>query len=415
MGATGHVRPRVAVFCSELLGYGGAERVVFEEAVRLGELGFDTRIVAIRYARPASFEGFYRAPVDVLRLPWRASSAGGLIRYLAAVVALTGWLMRSKPNLVMAMSTNECALLLIPSILTRTRYMTHINGTVFWFPNEQNLTKYALLYRRAFSAIARASPSMREFVPLERPALALVKRIRLETSAVLHWLAVRRASERISFSERMAWEVRLLYGRSAVCLKGAFPRRMLGYKPTTRPLDAFRRNGGPIIFNANRLEPRKRVALAIRAFATMLRAFPDATLVIAGEGGQREALERLSKELGVAQEVRFVGFVPEAELWDWLASSDVFVHPNWAEFAIAPFEALALARKVVWSTEMEMDESVARTGLVYPAEPTVSAMANAIEAALRAPRAVPDLRKLDAFSWESYFEKLSSLIHARLD
>src|SRR5207249_4664609 len=82
------------------------------------------------------------------------------------------------------------------------------------------------------------------------------------------------------------------------------------------------------------------------------------------------------------QRVKFLGYIPEDELPDYLVACDVFVHPNWADFAISPYEALALGRKVVWSSEMEVDDDLRRGDNLFVAAPTVEAMAAAIRAEL---------------------------------
>ena len=66
-----------------------------------------------------------------------------------------------------------------------------------------------------------------------------------------------------------------------------------------------------------------------KAFDTLIKALvavPDAYLVIAGEGPEREALETMAQELGVRPRMRLVGWrddVPEL-----MAASDVFVCPS---------------------------------------------------------------------------------------
>lgn len=69
----------------------------------------------------------------------------------------------------------------------------------------------------------------------------------------------------------------------------------------------------PMLLSVGRLEPYKRIDLAIRAMPAVLRDVPDARLVVAGRGQERERLERLARRLGVAERVEFPGFVTEAE------------------------------------------------------------------------------------------------------
>jgi glycosyltransferase involved in cell wall biosynthesis len=56
------------------------------------------------------------------------------------------------------------------------------------------------------------------------------------------------------------------------------------------------------------LERRKRVDRAIRAVAAAVERGLDIVLDIAGEGSERAALERLARDCGVADRVRFLGY-----------------------------------------------------------------------------------------------------------
>ncbi|GAI56514.1 unnamed protein product, partial [marine sediment metagenome] len=78
-----------------------------------------------------------------------------------------------------------------------------------------------------------------------------------------------------------------------------------------------------------------------------------------GVGQKEEKFKKLAIRLNIAGKVEFVGYIKEEELWDYYTSCDVFAHPDHADFAIAPYEALALQKNVVWSTEMEVDEILA--------------------------------------------------------
>lgn len=77
--------------------------------------------------------------------------------------------------------------------------------------------------------------------------------------------------------------------------------------------------GAPILLAAGRLHVNK-------AFDTLLRALanvPDAHLLIAGEGPERESLLALAKELGVGDRLRLLGWVDNVP--DYLKLADVFV------------------------------------------------------------------------------------------
>ncbi len=81
-------------------------------------------------------------------------------------------------------------------------------------------------------------------------------------------------------------------------------------------------------FLSNRnLEALYDVACTIRAFARVQAEFPDAELVVAGEGRERAALEALVAELGVRQ-VRFLGRVAPDDMPTLYADADVYLNAS---------------------------------------------------------------------------------------
>ena len=73
----------------------------------------------------------------------------------------------------------------------------------------------------------------------------------------------------------------------------------------------------------------KNHALAVRAFAALIRTGADAELRIAGEGPERTRLEGLARELGVAGRVSLPGHVEDVP--EFLRQLDVFVLPSASE------------------------------------------------------------------------------------
>ncbi len=84
----------------------------------------------------------------------------------------------------------------------------------------------------------------------------------------------------------------------------------------------------------------------LAAMTRVLAVHPDATLAIAGEGIQREALLREVAALGIAPSVRLLGLVRDVPAV--LAGADVFVNAAWAEaFPYSVIEAMAAERPIV--------------------------------------------------------------------
>jgi len=122
-----------------------------------------------------------------------------------------------------------------------------------------------------------------------------------------------------------------------------------GDKPTT---DAFAWPEGSrarLIYVGNLTLP-KRVDTILRALAEALRAGPQATLAIVGDGYLRPQLEALCAELGLNGLVRFWGARPHEAILEVLASADVFVHCSDNEgLPVAISEALSAGLPVVAS------------------------------------------------------------------
>jgi colanic acid/amylovoran biosynthesis glycosyltransferase len=82
------------------------------------------------------------------------------------------------------------------------------------------------------------------------------------------------------------------------------------------------------LLQVGRLIEKKGFQTSLRAFAELLKRFPLATLTIAGEGPLRSELQDLARELGVADRVRFVGFLSQPRLRDLFYQSHIFLHPS---------------------------------------------------------------------------------------
>lgn len=104
---------------------------------------------------------------------------------------------------------------------------------------------------------------------------------------------------------------------------------------------ALRLPGGITIGFHGRLAPEKRVDCLIAAFARLPKECRAETcLAIVGDGWKRRELEALAVGLGVASEVRFLGWRPDPV--EAVAAFDVSVLPSLIEgFPLALMEAMA--------------------------------------------------------------------------
>lgn len=87
-----------------------------------------------------------------------------------------------------------------------------------------------------------------------------------------------------------------------------------------------RRSGdGPVLLHLGRLSREKNLDAVLRALPRVAARHPGARLLVAGAGPDAARSRALASELGVADRVRFLGFVPEHELPGVYRSADVFV------------------------------------------------------------------------------------------
>ncbi|TDD79583.1 glycosyltransferase family 4 protein [Actinomadura rubrisoli] len=95
--------------------------------------------------------------------------------------------------------------------------------------------------------------------------------------------------------------------------------------------DAIRARHGladrPVVVCVSRLVPRKGQDALIHAWPRVLRAVPDAALLLVGGGPYRADLERLAASLGVGRSVVLTGSVPWEELPAHYDAGDVFAMP----------------------------------------------------------------------------------------
>ncbi|MCU0382415.1 MAG: N-acetyl-alpha-D-glucosaminyl L-malate synthase BshA [Chitinophagaceae bacterium] len=110
-----------------------------------------------------------------------------------------------------------------------------------------------------------------------------------------------------------------------------------------RPIDAFRKviapNGERIILHASNFRKIKRIADVIRIYAKVKEEIPSKLLLV-GDGPERPMAEELARELGICDDVRFVG--KQQDMEEIYAISDLFLLPSeYESFGLAALEAMA--------------------------------------------------------------------------
>jgi glycosyltransferase involved in cell wall biosynthesis len=91
---------------------------------------------------------------------------------------------------------------------------------------------------------------------------------------------------------------------------------------------------GFVFLNVGRLDPQKGQEYFLQAFQQVSAAVPNVFLAIAGEGPAEKRLKEMANELGIVDQVRFLG--RRSDVGACLEMADVFVFPSL-------FEGLPLA------------------------------------------------------------------------
>ena len=144
-----------------------------------------------------------------------------------------------------------------------------------------------------------------------------------------------------------------------------------------------------VVLFCGKLQAWKRPQDLLAAFAAA--RLGGTYLLFAGEGPLRSQLEGMAQDVGVADRVRFLGFLNQSKLPGAYVASDVLVLPSEYEtFGLVVSEAMACGLPVVVSDHVgarfDLIESQG-TGVVYPAG-DVAALANVLRQIL------PDAERL---------------------
>lgn len=150
------------------------------------------------------------------------------------------------------------------------------------------------------------------------------------------------------------------------------PREKLRLHRTGIPIDElhFRQRTPPEdrawrCVQASRLIAKKGLATTLAAFAEFAKRFPKAKLTLAGDGPLRDTAWQKVVDLGLADRVKFAGFLSQPELRSLYDKSHFFLHPSETPESgdqegvpNAMLEAMALGLPVLATTHGGIPEAV---------------------------------------------------------
>lgn len=267
----------------------------------------------------------------------------------------------------------------------------------------------AVARRRRVPLVVTVHTSIRHNVPA-RPRTALIKAF----GGPIERAVLRRADAVLALTARAAGEFTadgVAPGRTHIVPPGFVPAAFAD--PLDDPLPDLPR---PRVLFVGRLAPQKRPDL-LPAIAAALPT--GASLVVVGDGPQREALEALVARSPARDRIHLVGFMPHHRIPAFLAHADVLVLPSaYEELASILVEAMAAGLPVVATRVGGTPDVVTDgvTGLLAPPG-DVAAIAGALTRILRdgelaARLAAAGRRHADGHhSWQALAERVLGIYH----
>jgi glycosyltransferase involved in cell wall biosynthesis len=177
-------------------------------------------------------------------------------------------------------------------------------------------------------------------------------------------------------------------------------------------VEAFRMARGlpeAFVFTLGTLEPRKNLVGLLRAHAKLRKPRPP-LFIAGGSGWHVSPIFDTVRQLELADDVRFLGFVAEDELPLWYNAARLFAFPSLYEgFGLPVLEAMACGAPVITSTAASLPEVGGKAAILVPAHDT-ERIAQEMARVLDDPRLRMELRaagriQASRFSWRAMIDQ----------
>ncbi|HEY5997800.1 MAG TPA: glycosyltransferase family 4 protein [bacterium] len=307
------------------LNIGGLQRVVVNLAKAFRERGCNVSVLVLRERGPLA-EELNRSGVDVLTLP-----GGRRVDYLS-LMKISRIIKEQKPHVVHTHNTQPFIEGGLAALICRVPVIVHTDH-------------------------ARCYPDKRRYMLMERLLSRHVNRIVAVSDHT--------RDDLIRYCGISGKNIRVIHnGIDGTWSSGPVGRLQKLNELGLRPTD------GPLIGLGVRLCSQKGVGYLIKAMQLVVKEFPKATLLIAGDGELRSQLDCEAKQLDLDENVHFVG--PRLDMPEILRILDIYVLPSlWEGLPLVLLEAMAAALPVV-ATDVGGNREVVRDGrngfLVQPCD-----------------------------------------------
>lgn len=385
MGAN---KESIILYYKALICPGGAERLFVKEFEYLSSMGYKVFVVVNRLEEEAMFG---------VKIP---SSSLFIIGDGPFSILKLAKLVHSLGNPLVLCSSGHLDVYLA-SLIGDFEYALHIHHPCFMSFNDYD--KYGFFMRHHFEEYSRSNFGASHFIKIKKQ-LSVKDLVSLNVKALLSISAKRKSKRNFVLSRYAQKEKKDLYGIESEVMCGALEDSFQVNNKDIRKSDDF------VILTVARLDINKRIDELIRAIAILVKDNQNVRLRIVGRGPEKESLQKLAMDLGIADRVEFLGFVPDEHLISLYLSSDLFASIDWADYKITLFESLAKGLPTLVSNETECDDRLLRLGYVRLVKPIAAMVASAITQFMNAPIKIytEQIREiLSEYTWGSYFRKIA--------
>jgi glycosyltransferase involved in cell wall biosynthesis len=176
----------------------------------------------------------------------------------------------------------------------------------------------------------------------------------------------------------------------------------------------------PYVLSVGTIQPRKNYQMLIRAFALIAREHPHNLAIAGGKGWLEDEMMAEAARQGIADRVRFLGFVADEHLPALYSGASLFVFPSLYEgFGLPVLEAMACGVPAIISNSSSLPEVGGDAALQLPPD-SPEAWADGMNMVLNDRKLAADMiaagfAQAHRFNWEQAAQELLDIYGTLLD
>ncbi len=229
--------------------------------------------------------------------------------------------------------------------------------------------------------------------------------------------AVRQADQIIAVSLYIAKKIKKRYGKTPLILHNGITD--LGGEISALPhsIKRLRSKSKLLLLQVGTLRKTKGQRIAVRALKLLKKHEPTATLILAGEGDDKQYLEELVIKLDLESSVHFAGHVSQDKIAMLYKSCDLNIIPSINEsFASTPLEALTFNKISVISASSGVLDVIRKYAITCTTSP--ESLRDAVIKYSKNKKKYTTLAKEgnkfihDLLNWDNYEKKFIEIVHS---